>query len=543
MPNLRPPRDFDHLASSFFIVIALHRRLIPILHVVQRCLAFAYRNLLSNRPILSPEENMPSDKTKVDVSFSESPEGTEAKRDLTTSRLVSEREPAPWEVNFARNQEQSLILSLPDEVLLNIMKAAPLDHLFMLRQVSFAFWRLYGDESFKELHRFLDWHGRHRRSTGGFENDGMAVSRAKKNAFCKRCWAWRIRSGFLARRQAQFSKLTVHCLGCQARHSRTHFSSPMKELLSGLCVGWEGWFRVCSHERVSMPEMWSYVQRKGGKHVLLSQFPRLISPACSACGVIALGLHPVSARTREHIEAPRVILELEKVNLHHSTRIVEFKLSWTLPVFKIPKDQQVSVGLVQRHLASFVAAYGTGMFCPHVNLKSGFLLRPFDPRYCVCLGGDARLGGITPWDDRLNSQRDSGVWVTFCKKNALDDASESRRARKRQRRQLLEKEEKEEQQAFLRPNSMVHGIGCRSCSSQYSWPKVDDQVFLTRRSSGQLYEPGMGARRDDRWVKALIDPRSRGGMPDHITKHDFWCDDTACRNGRSPDEYAKGFGI
>ncbi|KAF6812493.1 hypothetical protein CPLU01_14874 [Colletotrichum plurivorum] len=481
---------------------------------------------------------MPSDKTMVDASFSESLEGTKAKIDPATSRPASERESAPWEINFARNREQSLILSLPDEVLLNIMKVALLDDLFMLRQVSFAFWRLYGDESFKKLHRFLDWHGRHRRSTGGFENDTTTVSRAKKNAFCERCLAWG------RNKQAQFSKRTVHCLGCQAQHSRTHFSFPMKDLISVRCVGWEGKFRVCSHERVSMPEMWSYLQRKGGKDRLLCQFPRpLLSPACSACEIIVLRSAPLTARAQEHMELPRVILEFEKFNPHQSPRIVEFKLSWTLPVFKIPTDLQVSVSLIQRHLASFVAAYGTGMFCPHVKLKSGFFLRPFDPRYCVCLGGDARLGGITPWDDRLNSQRDSGVWVTFCKKNALDDGAESRRAPKRQMRQPQEQEENEEQRGFLRPNSMVHGIGCRSCSAQYSWSKIDEQVFLTRRSSGQLYEPGMGVRRDDRWVKALVDTTSIGGMPDHMTKHYFWCIDAACRNDRSADEYSKGFGI
>lgn len=498
---------------------------------------------------------MPSDKAAANASLSES-EGTQAKRNSTTSRPVSGREPAPWEINFARNQEQSLILSLPDEVALNIMKMAPVDDLFMLRQVSFTFWRLYGDESFKELHAFLDSHRRGRLSTRGFENNSIAVSRAKKNAFCERCLAQRCSPGFLARRQAKFSKLTAHCLGCQARHSRTHFSSLRKNLISGRCVGWEGWFRVCSHQWVSMPEMWTYVQRNGGKKSLLSQSPRpLISTACGVCKLIALGSPLDTAWTRKHIEAPSVILELERFNPHHSPQRVEFKLSWTLPIFKVPKDEQVSVGLIQRHLAVFISGYGPGMFCPHVKLESGFFLRPFDPRYCVCLGGDARLGGITPWDDRLNSQRDSEVWVTFCKKNALDAASESRRARKRQRRQrqeqgeLEELEEQEgqegqqEQHAFLRPYSRVHGIGCRSCCSQYSWSKVDDQVLLTRRSGGQLYEPGMGARRDDRWVKAMIDPKIRGGMPDDITKHYFWCDDTACRNGKSPDEYAKCFGI
>ncbi|KAF6789648.1 hypothetical protein CSOJ01_14761 [Colletotrichum sojae] len=486
MPTLRPCRVLRRLASSFLIVIALHHRLIQLLHVAQRCLTFAYRNLPSTRPMLAPEENMPSDTGKeANDSSSESPEGTQA---------------------------ESLILSLPDEVLLNIMKMAPLDDLFMLRQVSFTFWRLYGDESFKELHRFLDWHGRDRRSIDGFENDTIAVSRAKKNAFCERCLAQRRSPGFLAEGR----------LGLI--------------LTSGRCVGWEGWFRVCSHEWVSMPEMWTYVQRNGGKNSLLSQFPKpLIPPACSACKSVALSSAPGTARAREHIEAPCVTLELETFNPHRSPQRVEFKLSWTLPIFKVPRDQQVSVGLIQRHLAAFVAAYGPGMFCPHVKVDSGFFLRPFDPRYCVCLGGDARLGGITPWDDRLNSQRDSGVWVTFCKSSAQGIPRASERAGKRQRQQPRE-QEKEEQHAFLRPYLMVHGIGCRSCCAQYSWSKIDDQVFLSRRWSGQLYEPGMKDRRDDRWVKAMIDPTSQGGMPDHSTKHYFWYDDTACRNGRSPDD-------
>ncbi|KXH43069.1 hypothetical protein CSIM01_01823 [Colletotrichum simmondsii] len=51
-----------------------------------------------------------------------------------------------WEAKLIANLRQSRFIALPDEVLLQIMHESELSDLYMLRQVSWTFWRLYQDQ-------------------------------------------------------------------------------------------------------------------------------------------------------------------------------------------------------------------------------------------------------------------------------------------------------------------------------------------------------------------------------------------------------------
>lgn len=409
-----------------------------------------------------------------------------------------------------------------------------IDELFMLRQASFTFWRIYGDEAFREFHGFLGSHQRAGKLFSGFEGNRIVVLRAKQNGCCRPCaYSRSAYLHFMSRRRMRFTMRAIFCLGCQAQHNWTHFSPSQRMMswASGLCVGWEGRFRVCSHQTISMPEMWNCVKRNGGKEGLISIQPRSPKPlTCRTCEAIALKSLPKTGRARERIAVPSVILELEPFNPHNPPQRVKFKLSWTLPIFKLPKNELVSVGFLQQQLKAFGAAYGSNMLCHHVSLDSSFLLRPFDPRYCVCLGGDDRLGGFTPLDKQLDSQADSGIPPSFCKKNAFQAGTVEGGA------QLVP------QQAFLSSSTLPHSVACRSCRTLYWWSRTEDQVFLTRRWTGRLFGRGM-SNHDGKWEKALIDPMSCGGTPDPNLKHYFWCDDRECRNGRSWEEYSKCFSL
>ncbi|KAK1464006.1 hypothetical protein CMEL01_12767 [Colletotrichum melonis] len=60
--------------------------------------------------------------------------------------------PSSWENKFDRNLRRSPLMRLPDELLLLIMQTLATVDIYMLRQVSFTFWRIYQDKTFAEFH-------------------------------------------------------------------------------------------------------------------------------------------------------------------------------------------------------------------------------------------------------------------------------------------------------------------------------------------------------------------------------------------------------
>lgn len=111
---------------------------------------------------------------------------------FASKKKGSSPEFSSWEVAFEGNVRRSRLLQLPDELLLEIMHATAIDDLYMLRQVSFTFWRLYQG---CEFDRFYRTHmqpltvpsQRNLPLPAGFRHDKKTVTRARRNAFCEPC--------------------------------------------------------------------------------------------------------------------------------------------------------------------------------------------------------------------------------------------------------------------------------------------------------------------------------------------------------------------
>ncbi|KXH31811.1 hypothetical protein CSIM01_09486 [Colletotrichum simmondsii] len=69
-----------------------------------------------------------------------------------TQTITPSSGPSSWEIGFDRNLRRSLLIGLPDELLLRIMQRLNIVDMYMLRQVSFTFWRIYQDEMFADFH-------------------------------------------------------------------------------------------------------------------------------------------------------------------------------------------------------------------------------------------------------------------------------------------------------------------------------------------------------------------------------------------------------
>ncbi|KAK2047649.1 hypothetical protein LZ31DRAFT_592281 [Colletotrichum somersetense] len=154
---------------------------------------------------------------------------------------------SPWEINFDRNRRQSPILRLPDELLLQIMKnIVTAADLFMIRQVSFKFWRIAQGEDFSDL-RCWDvwWFG----SAVSYKEKEMIALRAKRAAFCDPCLQKRTSPTFHEDRDYFRTSEAVYCAYCEEHHTRIAFSAQQRHLppSSRRCISSYSFLRLCPH--------------------------------------------------------------------------------------------------------------------------------------------------------------------------------------------------------------------------------------------------------------------------------------------------------
>ncbi|KAK1961037.1 hypothetical protein LY78DRAFT_558990, partial [Colletotrichum sublineola] len=267
---------------------------------------------------------------------------------------------SPWEMNFDRNRRQSRILRLPDEMLLRIMKAAETDDLFMLRQVSFTFWRIYQGRDFSKFHRpgrylFRFLLGR----KAGFESDNKTVLRAKQLAFCNCCLQRRLSERYQFDRYDFQTRTTMYCSHCKCDHKKMLFSVQQRQSPPEVrrCIGSYGFFRLCPHLMVSTHSVWKKARKilSDDEHRIgPSLYKTVVLGRCSQCRDMAL--QDTRMRTpRDFISSPPTF-SLTKPKWHDSLFMISCE--WTLPFSTVPEgNTSIAAFLLQKH-EEFKNRYG-----------------------------------------------------------------------------------------------------------------------------------------------------------------------------------------
>ncbi|KAL3302807.1 hypothetical protein RB213_007599 [Colletotrichum asianum] len=176
---------------------------------------------------------------------------------------------APWEINFDRNLQQSRLLRLPEEILLQILLIVATDDLYMLRQVSFTFWRIYQSEIFSQFHRKTRISVWQRKKTDGFENDAKTVLRAKRHAFCDPCFKRRTARCYQDHRiyfQRFFSLICRYCNSCHEKilfprqERRQHLAQRPRQ-----CIMPSAFIQLCPHIDVALSSICDRVSSPGSR--------------------------------------------------------------------------------------------------------------------------------------------------------------------------------------------------------------------------------------------------------------------------------------
>lgn len=441
--------------------------------------------------------------------------------------------PSSWEIKFDRNLRRSLLIRLPDELLLRIMQRLDTVDMYMLRQVLFTLWRIYQDKTFAEFHcprkdeyiRASLWDSS---VTGKICTDKETRMRAKETGFCVACSTRRKMTNFNRSCWAFHYGEFLFCSECGHRHPKLHFSHQQRNQSSETrkCIGSEGVARVCPHITISPSSLRQAVMNEEGVDIARMKLgDGFCFARCNDCRVIASSTlakyDPTHMFSFTPWYAPRVMLKttVSSRPLHgHDALQHSLGLHWCLPVFRVAEKEQVTDIRPSQELKAFGHEYGD-LLCPHVTYDDGQLLRPFDPQSCSCLGTDSRVGAVSGAKSPVEGCKFE--WWS-CK--------------------ALARENKRDKTIFIPFGAEdCHQVECKGCDTTYQWHRFEADVYLSRRSLS-TFVTGTNEDREVPDVDALLDPNTYCSNSDNEMKHLLWCDDRDCRNGRHWIEYGRQLG-
>ncbi len=165
------------------------------------------------------------------------------------------------------NQQCSRLCQLPDELLLTVMQQLDLLTIQCLRRACRLFLRLYSSPEFSNSHNpgarnysySYGWLNPWQQpSVKQWPVDQLPPLLARDiGRYCKDCRGARYSRSW-QKRAARLTTETLHCSGCQFDHPRAVFSASQRQSpnsASRVCIGHEGFVRVCQHRVIKWDEI------------------------------------------------------------------------------------------------------------------------------------------------------------------------------------------------------------------------------------------------------------------------------------------------
>ncbi|KAK2063181.1 hypothetical protein LY76DRAFT_472601, partial [Colletotrichum caudatum] len=258
---------------------------------------------------------------------------------------------SPWEINFDRNRRQSHILRLPDELLLQIMKGTlTMVDIFMIRQVSFTFWRISEGGDFSDLRCGYVWSFSR---IGAREDNEMIALRAKQRAFCDPCLQRRTSPRYLADRYTFTWVEDVYCSHCEECHKGMAFSVQQRHLPPSVrrCIASDSSFRLCPHLMVPAHSLLEKAEEWWPRHRERSSgYKDIVLSSCSQCKDSLLQ-DAVGYDKYERFKPPML-------QLWNGSALSNVMISWVLPFCKVPEGGNLTAAYLLQKQEEFGNRYG-----------------------------------------------------------------------------------------------------------------------------------------------------------------------------------------
>lgn len=157
----------------------------------------------------------------------------------------------------------SPLCRLPEELLLDIMQRLDLVSIQSLRRVSRLFIRLFCSPTFRntcgstcELLSFEHWYNPKSSLCATWSPKLQAILDRDIGGYCDDCRGRRTDPNWISKKAA-LTTTYLHCSGCRIDHPVCLFSKTQRSMPSRtwVCIGKEGFVRVCEHRVVTWKEL------------------------------------------------------------------------------------------------------------------------------------------------------------------------------------------------------------------------------------------------------------------------------------------------
>lgn len=303
-----------------------------------------------------------------------------------TQCIEADQESDGFAQNARNNQYESALLRLPEDTLLKLMRAMPLDQVLRLRHTSRVFMRLFHLEP-----SFRKYHLRKEQNEAAY-TFMTRIWTAPRLCFENQTTSWvePMCPGCITLRgchpyRSDTSEISqLYCTGCQQRHVTSHFSVRQRREIDSerLCRAHE---RACTlYDDMSLNlQQIKWLSLEGKTMMLLSQATENLRALCEA---------PRCAR----LNCPTIRIYKDDKPEYINIDIVMFS---HIRIVRLPSGKICGKSL--RHELRRSGESGSHRpWMPIFDLAHGDVLRAFDPNVCDCINWFGSVPRMSFSDDR-----------------------------------------------------------------------------------------------------------------------------------------------
>ena len=424
-----------------------------------------------------------------------------------TAQAVKNSPSYTWQDKRLRNQKESALYRMPNELLHIIFEEADFLSQQMLRQTCSKFAALITDLTPNRADKPFDgtfdirqvWpcHGS-QTDRDAIRAPWAALVRRDITDLCKQCTDFD-KSGELDRR-LKWLRQPLYCTGCYEMHERGMFPRKNRGFwgVSRLCIGWQGSMRVCPHLSISKWACELEIRRlkyEGWQGANRPVFVCLEGCHWEGCSnIYDVSKIPPFKNQQTHITK-------EPANEWDYSPPFTMAVMWA----NCPWDIDASRPVSRHQLRSFYETLDTGTgpyFCPHMSVKDGQLFRALQAPFCRCFPDD---------NDECAYAVQEHVHTTRCEMRC--HCAQEARASSGQQSDFW----------TWRHAAYQHMAICSVCKAEACWKRQGNRIYLQYCS---LILDTSASRSS--WIRKL-DPHSWDITKDEQTKHVYWCPDKDCR--------------
>lgn len=158
------------------------------------------------------------------------------------------------------------LCTIPEELLIHIMRNLDVPSLLCLRRTSRQFMRLFGDRTFRGYHGDRDithWQSENVKAIESRKQLRIFREQLGRDRLCKDCTAARAGPNCKMDAYQSWSEELLHCNGCDVDHPSCAFSRKQRALSPSkrVCTAREGFIRICKHKTITWADLETAVFR------------------------------------------------------------------------------------------------------------------------------------------------------------------------------------------------------------------------------------------------------------------------------------------